>query len=247
MRILIASLPRAGSTMLFRAIAGLPQGSTMPRNPFCKFVHDLSKIPNKPFLKTHSPAPKSLPKDIRVIYLYDDPVKCVVSARKKRWDKLSWYLNNWVHDNEPDIYNKDDYGLEENFSSWISGHDYPVLAVRYESMWQRKKEIEKFVGFNFRLPEKKERTTEIDDDLKYHLQTVYFQLSNRMQEVPDVALISNEDVEDSRSQNIPSVRKLDVIAIQKKRFFIWVYEKLLRRVSSLVSKVIFTLRVKSRS
>ena len=79
-RVLVASIPRCGSTLLFRAAAGWPMGSTFPRRcGRCAFLPDFGEIPDRPFLKTHYPAPDELPADIRVVFLFGDPVRAVLA------------------------------------------------------------------------------------------------------------------------------------------------------------------------
>ncbi|WP_295719005.1 sulfotransferase domain-containing protein [uncultured Halovibrio sp.] len=233
MRILIASFPRAGSTMLFRAIAGLPQKSWTPKNPVCEFVRDLSDLPDKPFLKTHSPAPQSLPDDVRVIYLYGDPIDSIVSSTKKRWDTNSWRMNNWFQDYEPDLYNSDDFQLKNNFESWMSPQDYPVLAIRYESLWENHEKIVKFIGYNFALPEKRNRNTEIEENLKNHLKETYKELIKRVKEAPDTALIQKEKINNPKTEQVPTPDERTNLNFRICRIYARIHEKLIRKIKKI--------------
>lgn len=237
MRILIASLPRSGSTMLFRAISGLPHKKTTPKdNPYCAFVRDLTNIPNKPFLKTHSPAPNNLPADIRVIYIFGDPIKAIISTKNKRWNKDSWIKNNWFHDQEPDIFNKDDLGLEKNFDSWITQHNYSVLAVRFESLWLNKNILSKYLGFNFKLPKQQKRTTHPDLYLQNHLELVYDSLSSKIKNIDDLLLInSNKILKNPSYDDIPNTPKWTSSIMQTIRLKAWYHEKTKRNSSSLIN------------
>lgn len=230
MRILIASLPRAGSTMLFRAIAGLPHKKTTPTNPYCEFVRDLNQLPNKPFLKTHSPAPDKLPQDVRVIYIYGDPVKSVVSFRNKRWNISSWQKNNWFYEHEPDIINKDDLDFEKNFDSWLSIHNYPVLAIRYESLWSYQEILRKYLGFRFKIPKPQIRTTEVNDDLKEHLERIYSKLIYKMKKTPEIVYIKDNKTHAVKTSELPYTSTYNTIEIQKKRIFNLIYERYIRKI-----------------
>lgn len=115
------------------------------------------------FLKTHSLAPEKLPPDVRPVFLFGDPVAAVLSTRKKIWDRFHWRNCGWTGAAEPDMVTADDLGYERIYDSWTRPNSYPVLAVRYEAMWDYVDQIAEFCGVAFGLPERKARATRVTE------------------------------------------------------------------------------------
>lgn len=191
-RVVIASVPRCGSTLLLRSLAGLPAGSSFPKSPECEFVRDLGQLPKKPFLKTHSPAPADLPQDVRSIFLFGDPVQAVVSTKRKRFDRNHFVNCGYTAESEPAIYERDDLGYEAIFDSWMTPHEYPVLAVRYEAMFDHQEAMSEFLGVRVNLPPRRARRSEVPPDLRNQLSRVYGSLVDKVQEAPDIQLLQND-------------------------------------------------------
>lgn len=189
MRVLIASIPRCGSTLLLRAIAGFPPGSNTPRVPYCAFVRDLERLPDVPFLKTHSLAPKELPTDVRAIFLIGNPIRAIVSTRQKRFDRNHFENCGYFEDELPDIYARDDLGYEKIFDTWTSEHPYPVLAIRFESLWEHEELVSRYLGRGIILPPKRERATKVPNEIRLQLSNVYGRLAEKIAHFPDAKLI----------------------------------------------------------
>jgi hypothetical protein len=191
-QIMIASIPRCGSTVMLRALAGLPQGSWYPNEPDCAFVRDLKQLSRTRFLKTHSIEPDHLPENVRAIFLFGDPIAAIVSTRNKRFDAQHFANCGYTGENPPDIYTRDDLGYEQIFDSWMTPHNYPVLAVRYETMFDHQEALSKFLGVPVRLPRQQPRTTEIASDLKARLSDVYGSLIEKVKNARDVQIIGGK-------------------------------------------------------
>lgn len=69
----IASIPRSGSTYLWRAILGYPPGTTSPKAPGWKKIHEIIQDYDK------------------AIFLFSDPVHAEISYKKKRKQKIRPY------------------------------------------------------------------------------------------------------------------------------------------------------------
>lgn len=188
-RALIASVPRCGSTFLMRSLAGLPPGSTCPKESDCAFVRDLGSLPLKRFLKTHALAPDRLPEDVRAIFLFGDPVCAVISTWEKRFDRNHFLNCGYTAAEPPSIYERDDLGYEAIFDSWMTPHSYPVLALRYEAMFDHQQAISEFLGIPVKLPPQRPRTTNISPELGQRLQRVYSSLYRKVAMAPDVSVI----------------------------------------------------------
>jgi hypothetical protein len=172
MRLIIASVPRAGSTYLLRSILNLGQGNNTPPEIFKR---------NKPFhypvVKTHSKANDVLHNGYKAIFLYRNPMECVISTKFNRWD-YNHFLNCGV-DRQPkecDIYKEDVLDYEGIFDSWMKNNGYPVMTLKYDTLYKHFDDINKFIGkeINFlpwRDPLHHRNLLSIDDYNKLH--TVY--------------------------------------------------------------------------
>jgi len=189
---LIASLPRCGSTLLLRAISGQPPGSTFPKESTqCVFLPTLSAIPEKIFLKTHAIAPEILPADIRVVFLFGDPINAVWSTWNKRFNQVHFRNCGYQQEEPPDILNRDDLGYESIFDSWMKSHTYPVMSIRYEKLWTHRELLEEFIGRPISLPAFQRRTTDIPLEKRIQIQTAYSSLDLKIKQAPDIAVWQN--------------------------------------------------------
>ncbi len=190
-RVLIASIPRCGSTFLIRALGQFPFGSTCPKTRDCGFVRNLNELPNKKFIKTHSLAPKQLPKDVKVIFLFGDPIAAIISTYKKRFNKNHFLNCGYTLNREPDIWNFDELGYEAIFDSWMSNSkSYPVLAIRYETIFENKHIISKYLDTDFQLGKLTKRSTKINQNEMNKLIQVYGPLYEKVSKSPDAFILN---------------------------------------------------------
>ena len=189
-RVLVASVPRCGSTYLLRSVANLPQGSNFPRRGNCRFVISLSKLPDVAFLKTHAGAPRSLPDDVRTVFLFGDPIGSIVSTQLFRFTQDHFRNCGYASTDVPEIYEHDDLGYESIFDSWMCSHSYPVLALRYEAMHQHESTLSDFLGRRVRLLPWRCRATDVSPDLRLRLTRVYARFVDKVNAAPDAELIS---------------------------------------------------------
>ena len=188
-RVLVASMPRCGSTLLFRAIAGHPPGSRSPKNDRqCQFINSIIEMPDKRFLKTHATAPQALPSDLKVIFLFGDPLHAIWSTWKKRFKWQHFGTCGYTHDTPPDIFHRDDLGYEKIFDSWMDNKSSQILKVRYEALWDNRHLIEEFIGRPVLLPPKRQRQTQVPPDCAATLQRTYAQLIHKTNQAPDLSI-----------------------------------------------------------
>lgn len=147
--IVCAGLPRSGSTLLYRALAGLPPGSTTPK-PQTGLVR-----------KTHTSRPE-LFNSVRVgVFIFGDPVDAVISTRMRRWDQQHFINCEAPEECSPensDIFREDILNYERMFDSWMQRQSFDLAAVRYETLYQHAPALSKFLGVTIDLPEWKQRT-----------------------------------------------------------------------------------------
>jgi hypothetical protein len=166
-----------------------------------------------------------LPDDIRAVFLFGDPYKAVVSTREKRWDRHTWEVNGWFREEPPDIYKRDDLGYEEKFDTWTEPHDYPVLALRYEKMWENLDLLERYLGCPVDLPPKRERSTTVPPHLQKSLEDVYGDLKKKIDAAPDAWMPGRDRSSDISVEDIPPPGIGDRMSIRRARLFAEWYGK----------------------
>ncbi len=147
----VVGIPRCGTTWLFRSIMGIGPGNGTPKGAAYKRL---------PGLKTHSLAPpdgfgdpqsEDLMKHTldggKAIFVFGDPIQAVISTRYKRWDHVHAANCGFFDDlKDANIFEEDCFNYEMMFDSWMKEHDYPVLALRYETMAENRQDVESFLG-----------------------------------------------------------------------------------------------------
>jgi tetratricopeptide (TPR) repeat protein len=178
--IIVAGIPRCGTTLVFRALATLPKGNTTPSN-----YYGLIK-------KTHCLAPKSLPRGYKAVFMFGDVVRAVISTRKSRYEK-NHFLNCGCIKNpeETNIYIEDALNYERMFDSWHQKHNYPVICLRFENLHKNVDILNTFLNTNVSLPEKIRRSTKYSDcsrkDLK-QIKNTYQSLMKKVHSTPDISI-----------------------------------------------------------
>ncbi len=168
--ILVASMSRAGSTVLFRSLR-----SSWTRARFGPLARGLEpfafevawRLEEARFLpgvvyKTHD-LPQFAPRDCRlkVLFTYRKATEVALSVANQRLRHgPGWFQRHEAHMRAGGGYEAflrgDTLGLERQVDRWMAAEGLDVLGVHYDSLWTRRAELEAFVGFPVRL----ERRTE---------------------------------------------------------------------------------------
>jgi len=194
--VVVAGIPRCGTTYLFRCLAGMSPAGTTPKGP------ELERLP---IMKTHGLAPPNSFKDPwsvktsrhmvaggLAIFLFGDPVLAVISTRFRRWRNVHarncGFFGKLEH---ADIYRTDCFNYEKMFDTWTSAAkaNGAVLALRYETLYENRSAVEKFLGRTVRWNPWRKRNTAYDavpqDDLRNIVNT-YQSLIRKVRNAPDV-------------------------------------------------------------
>ena len=158
-KLVIASIPRSGSTWLFRSICGLQHKSKTPKDS----VYDIDgvmvpyqHVKGWDVIKTHLPYyywRSRLDKGDRVVFLYGDVVESVISTYLKR-NESNHYKQCGYFGEPRDLFKEDFLGYEAIFVSWLFA-DTKKIMVKYENFNFDK--VRKFVPFDFSFNEFKLR------------------------------------------------------------------------------------------
>jgi len=152
--------------------------------------------------KTHDLAPPNLPEHVKVIFMFGNPVDIVLSIKEldknnltgvdSRFTSLDLAIRNFRGnlDEKNKIFEKDVLRLRDNFECWFRKQNYPVMALRYETMWSHVDEIRAFTGFNsFNLPPYKSRKNlreKYEDSTLMAIERTHEDLINKIESCDDV-------------------------------------------------------------
>lgn len=182
----MASIPRSGSTYVLRALAGLDRGDTTPRG-----FYVIKKPFDLPVVKTHSCANEVLHNDYRAIFLFRNPIQCVISTKRKRYDWKHFENCGAEYPPKVDIYDKDILKYEEKFDSWNKDNGFPVILLRYEAIPKYFDLIEEFTGRKIDFPKWKASKGNIEKkkNLK-RIKRTYSSLIKKIAEMPEIKIFN---------------------------------------------------------
>jgi len=151
----------------------------------------------------------------KVIYIFGNPMNAVISffrrtARKKYWMyyhckhlevdhelfSLNWSLEDFLKNG------KDLFRLEEHFDNWLHSHVcYPILFVKYETMWEHLPEIFEFLSTasarTGQFPPQKDRESDWRKEPKYiqeGLLNLYGSFDEKLNRFPEIYLLEPSKV-----------------------------------------------------
>jgi hypothetical protein len=171
--IIVNSYGRSGSTMLTRSIVeSIARKNTTLKQVLFKSIPqpawDLDEVKIRPgfVYKTHDYPPKnSFNCNVRVIYIFADPVDVILSLLRLYKEKgEAWMREHYEHLKAPytdfnNIIYEDQLRLENHFDAWLQEKRFPVAFIRYEELWNHQKEISAFLEVPIQLPSYKERNS----------------------------------------------------------------------------------------
>lgn len=179
--IVCAGIPRSGSTMLYRALMGLPPGSTTPSPQV------------GPILKTHSFRPREFVGMRAAVFIFGDPIDAIVSTRMRRWVK-GHFVNCGAGDLDleaVDIFREDILNYEAMFDAWMRRQSFDTVCVRYERLHENADIIAGFLNQPLVLPPHKHRadySTQICAEDLAAARITYKKLIRKIERAPDVSI-----------------------------------------------------------
>lgn len=202
--VVVASMGRAGSTLVYDALnkgMGLARfGADTYRNE--RFVRDVAwTLANARFrkgvvYKTHDfPHELKTVQDIRVVFTFgipSDAARSVLGCDDKYG--RAWIEEHFSHlradGTFDEVCSRDVLRFGEQLDSWTGLTDLPVLALKYENLWDSGAQdaLSRFVGFPVTLPVRKARESaalELGDRAKA-LRSTYAALDARVAAMPDI-------------------------------------------------------------
>jgi len=182
MNIVIASMGRCGSQMLFDTLAlQLKNHKAL----FTKYLNLEYFSRDNHLLKTHCFFYRNFMyyKNTKYIYLFGDPdiIAHSVSLQPDGWKKkhLENLGSEYTNDNETLFYS-DEMKLAQNINSWLS-YEQKALFIHYDVLFESKKKISNYLEFEVKLPERTQRATQ-----NYQINECYIRLKKQINELPKI-------------------------------------------------------------
>ena len=206
--ILVASMSRAGSTLLFRAVRrGWAQarfGANADRLAPLIGEHvwrlNAARLMPGVIYKTHD-VPGGLARGTRpkVLFTYRKATDVALSiAQKHALEGPEWFRLHEEHMDASGGYQAflrgDTLGLERQIDSWFAVKGLDVLGMHYDGLWSRSAEIESFLGFRAPLP-KRTRPSHAGvpaEDAEL-IQATYAALDRKIEALPEMFLHRADD------------------------------------------------------
>lgn len=157
--ILIAGLGRCGTTLVRDAI--LNNSSYVRAGKFIREIENTSFSKNTVY-KTHCYPPKSLPENLKVVFLFGNPIDIVISTHYKinEWGRLHHqHLQSDAFIPNDTILNKDTLNLYHQFDQWYKHQPFTFISVKYENLYDQKtvKFLSDYLEIPFILPKFRQR------------------------------------------------------------------------------------------
>lgn len=123
------------------------------------------------YYKTHDYPPDYLPANVKLIYMFGNPMNTVISTHKKinKWGYLHHYhLNSNMYTFNDELFYRDTLLLYKHFNSWYKNQSFEFISIKYESLYDTEtiEVLNSFLGFELNLIPFAER----ESDYKTHPQ-----------------------------------------------------------------------------
>lgn len=198
--LVINSYGRSGSTVLAHSIRDASMPALLKDSGLFSdksFLHPAWKLNDASLVKglvykSHDyPPAEDFSADIRMVYIFADPVDVVFSLEKcKRVFGDLWIQKHFENLGVPSadfgrIYESDQLALEKHMDSWLAEKRFPIAYVRYEDLWNHEPELSEFLGVEIKLPPFKQRDAKElrDADKAAQLEQTYASLREKVRNV----------------------------------------------------------------
>jgi len=151
--IIIGGLGRCGTQLICKSL----KNSGISENSYFLDRFDKQKeYINGVYYKTHDYPPDYLPPNVKVIYMFGNPMNIVISAHKQmnEWGYLHHYhLNSNLYTFNDELFYKDTLLLHRHFDAWYKNQNFEFISIKYESLYNTEtiEILNNFLGFELKL------------------------------------------------------------------------------------------------
>ena len=191
---IVASMGRAGSGMVYRAILAARNETFQPKQK-TKFLRSLAHRPNwdHAVLKSHDyPQNIPLPEECRALFCFGDVVDTISSLVRMIPEKDGQFFQNHHHNmygigDRFDVASQDVFRIEDQLREWTGTKSIETLCVRYDALWSNVGEISDFLGYKIKLPQRVPRiATNIEPEILAEIKQTYAPMNEFQKSLPDI-------------------------------------------------------------
>ncbi len=144
--------------------------------------------------KTHDFPPRSLPADVKVVFMFGNPMNAAVSSFKAF---AGPGRQHYVHAHSPfadeheNLFERDVLLMEKQFRAWMQPHEFKFCAVRYEALGDNsvRDQLAQFLNCEMRFPEFQERESSwLNHERRPELERTYGRLAEDMESFPAITV-----------------------------------------------------------
>ena len=151
--IIVGGLGRCGTTLMCYSLknSGFPGDLIF----FDRFDQQ-NELINGCYYKTHDYPPNYLPANVKLIYMFGNPMNIVISTHKKinEWGYLHHYhLDSDLYTFNDEIFYKDTLLLHKHFDAWYKNQNFEFISIKYESLYDTEtlNVLKGFIGLELNL------------------------------------------------------------------------------------------------
>lgn len=191
--IIVGGLGRCGTTLICDSLKRTGMG-VYENNYFLDRFHQQEEYTNGFYYKTHDYPPDYLPSNVKLIYMFGNPMDTAISAHKKinEWGYLHHYhLNSSLYTFNDELFYKDTLLLHNHFDAWYKSQNFEFISIKYDALYNAKtiESLNRFLGFQLSLKPFVNR----ESDYKNHphrenLQKTYSKLNKKIENAENVKI-----------------------------------------------------------
>ena len=187
--VVVAGLGRCGTKLIFKALKA--HGYAHHPDFITRFDGVAGFAPGFAY-KTHDLPPEALPEQVKLIFLFGDPLNIAISVheRMNAWGRRHHdHMQSALYVDNDCVFERDTLRLHEHFAAWYRPQPFPFLSVRYEALGTAaaREALADFLGHAVPLPPFRPRRSDwTTHPRREALKRVYGDLQARVAEADDV-------------------------------------------------------------
>ncbi len=154
--------------------------------------------------KTHDFPPRSLHADVKVVFMFGNPMNAAVSSFKAF---AGPGRQHYVHAHSPfadeheNLFERDVLLMERQFRAWMQPQEFTLCAVRYEALCDGSvcDQLGQFLNCEMRFPEFRERQSSwLSHERRPELENTYGKLAEEMERFSALTIFPAKEVPGGR-------------------------------------------------
>jgi len=188
--LVVAGLGRCGTSLISNTL----RNSGYIPGPFIVHLDDKLRLRPGYIHKTHSYPPYYLQKNIKLIFMFGNPMDIALSTYKRinAWGEMHHlHLQSDLFEPNDSILFRDTLKLDSLFKAWYKEQNFGFISIRYETLYTdaTQKLLKEYLGFRLPLPPYKKRKSNWEvHPKKNSLYSVYGQLNDSIESADDVRI-----------------------------------------------------------